>query len=385
MTVTGTFSEDVPTTTTVTAKSYTVQYGEAMPDLAYTATGAALSGTPQLTCEAVKGSAAGTYTITVSRGTVTNESVTFENGTLTITRAPLTISAGSYTRAQGEENPAFTLTYDGLKNGETAATALTRQATATTLATTTSEPGQYRVTVSGAESDNYDIVYVNGTLTVTAAQVTPDTDDVLIINDLEATLGATVTLPISMENEDEITAFQFELEVPEGVTVTSRKLGTRKAEDHSLGFSQPTSGNYQFTAFSSTSTAFTGNSGTLVSVGLTVDAAMTTGNYTVKVKNIVLTTPDGVQKRPADCTATLAVSNVKLGDVNGDGTINITDAVGIVNYILGRPGADFKSQAADVNKDGTINITDAVGVVNHILGRNLLSSRRKVSVMREPQ
>jgi len=59
--------------------------------------------------------------------------------------------------------------------------------------------------------------------------------------------------------------------------------------------------------------------------------------------------------------------------------------VGIVNYILGRPGADFKSQAADVNKDGTINITDAVGVVNHILGRNLLSSRRKESVVREPQ
>ena len=212
-----------------------------------------------------------------------------------------------------------------------------------------------------------------------------DTDNVLTISNLSATLGTTVTLPIAMENEDEITAFQFELELPTGVTVTSRKLSTRKAEDHSMGFAQLQNGNYQFTAFSSNSEAFSGNSGTLVNVGLTVDATMTTGDYTVKVKNIVLTTPGGAQKRPADCLATLSVSNVRLGDVNGDGSINITDAVGIVNYILGRPGTDFKPLAADVNKDGNINITDAVGIVNHILGRITLSARRKAVEVKEPQ
>jgi hypothetical protein len=55
------------------------------------------------------------------------------------------------------------------------------------------------------------------------------------------------------------------------------------------------------------------------------------------------------------------------GDVNGDGKVNITDAVGIVNYLLGNPSDGFIEAAADVNNDGSITITDAVAVVNMIL------------------
>jgi len=129
-------------------------------------------------------------------------------------------------------------------------------------------------------------------------ELEPDYDlsNILVVSDVSVVQGATVTLPIAMTNEDAITAFQFELELPTGVTVTSRKLSTRKAEDHSMGFAQLQNGNYQFTAFSSNSKAFSGNSGTLVNVGLTVDATMTKGDYAVKVKNIVLTTPGGAQK-----------------------------------------------------------------------------------------
>ena len=192
-------------------------------------------------------------------------------------------------------------------------------------------------------------------------------------------------MPVSMENTDDITAFQFELALPDGVSVAARKLSSRKSSDHSLGFSQLDNGNYQFTAFSINSVPFTGNSGSLVDITLNVSPNIVDGDHTVQVKNIVLTDTDGKQYRPADCSAILSVNSVRLGDVNGDGDINITDAVGIVNYILGRPGADFQPQAADVNKDGDINITDAVGIVNHILGRTVLSSRKKVGMMLAPQ
>ena len=57
------------------------------------------------------------------------------------------------------------------------------------------------------------------------------------------------------------------------------------------------------------------------------------------------------------------------GDANGDGKVTITDAVAIVNYILGNPSADFNADAADVSGDGNITITDAVGVVNIILNQ----------------
>ena len=52
------------------------------------------------------------------------------------------------------------------------------------------------------------------------------------------------------------------------------------------------------------------------------------------------------------------------GDANGDGDVNISDAVAIVNYILGNPTAGFNAAAADMNGDGKVTITDAVAVVN---------------------
>ena len=155
---------------TLTAMNYTRIYGEENPLFEFSAEGAALNGTPEITCEATTTSPIGTYDIIISQGSVTNYNVTYVKGTLTITKAPLTIKAGEYTRKQGEENPEFTLTYEGFKNNETEAV-LTKQPTATSSATKDSEPGEYEVTVSGAEAQNYSISYVNGKLTVEALPV----------------------------------------------------------------------------------------------------------------------------------------------------------------------------------------------------------------------
>ena len=59
-----------------------------------------------------------------------------------------------------------------------------------------------------------------------------------------------------------------------------------------------------------------------------------------------------------------------LGDANGDKKVTITDAVAVVNYILGNPSNNFKFKAANVNRDSGISITDAVGIVNIILNKS---------------
>ena len=55
------------------------------------------------------------------------------------------------------------------------------------------------------------------------------------------------------------------------------------------------------------------------------------------------------------------------GDANGDGSLDINDALCIVNYLTGNPVAGFNAAAADVNGDGQVTIADAVIVVNIIL------------------
>ena len=56
------------------------------------------------------------------------------------------------------------------------------------------------------------------------------------------------------------------------------------------------------------------------------------------------------------------------GDVNHDGTLNITDVVLMVDFILGNTPSNFYSENADFNEDGGINITDVVKLIDAILG-----------------
>ena len=152
----------------VRAKSYSRQYGDENPVFEFDTEGAALDGTPEIVCSAVANSPVGFYTIEVKQGSIKNYNVHFESGTLTITKAPLSISAGSYTKKQGDAMPVFKASYAGFKNGEDESV-LTKQPVFSCEANEASAPAEYAVTISGAEAENYEISYEQGHLTVVEA------------------------------------------------------------------------------------------------------------------------------------------------------------------------------------------------------------------------
>ena len=162
--------------TTVTAENKTMVYGDEVPELTYTTDGPALDGTPQLTTTATSASPVGTYPITVERGTETNERVVYVAGTLTITKAPLTVGAKDETITEGDAIPTFTLTYDGFRNNDNEATAFTTKPRATTTATSSSPAGSYPIKVSGGKAKNYELSYEQGTLTIVASAAPQDED-----------------------------------------------------------------------------------------------------------------------------------------------------------------------------------------------------------------
>ena len=152
---------------TVTADNKSREYGADNPELTYTVDPEGSDvGTLTLTTTAEVTSPVGDYTITVPTG----EGYNAVNGTLTVTKAPLTISGGTYTIKQGEALPSLAPEYAGFKNGETS-NVLTTQPTLAyeTEVTSASAPGTYYIAVSGATADNYEISYQQGTLTITAA------------------------------------------------------------------------------------------------------------------------------------------------------------------------------------------------------------------------
>lgn len=127
-----------------------------------------LDAQPVASTVAVSDSDVGNYPITLSGGTDNNYHFIFSAGTLTITKAILTITAVSQTRFYGTANGPLQLTFTGFADGENAAV-LNVQPTVSTPANATSLPGSYPIVVFGALDNNYDFSYASGTLTVAKA------------------------------------------------------------------------------------------------------------------------------------------------------------------------------------------------------------------------
>ena len=54
-----------------------------------------------------------------------------------------------------------------------------------------------------------------------------------------------------------------------------------------------------------------------------------------------------------------------VGDVNADGTVNVSDVTALVNQIIG--SGSYSAQACDVNGDGEVNVSDVTALVNLII------------------
>ncbi|MFH6951184.1 MBG domain-containing protein, partial [Flavobacterium sp. FlaQc-51] len=159
-------------TLTITANNQTKTYGSANPALTASYTGfvngdtvASLTTAPTISTTAVLASAVGTYPITANGAASSNYAITYVNGNLAVTTAPLTITADDKSRVYGAANPTLTASYSGFVNGDTSAS-LTTPPVLATIANATSPVGVYAITVNGAVDPNYSITYITGTLTV---------------------------------------------------------------------------------------------------------------------------------------------------------------------------------------------------------------------------
>ena len=88
------------------------------------------------------------------------------------------------------------------------------------------------------------------------------------------------------------------------------------------------------------------------------------GEYHVAVQSV---DASFVGSKFSDSFKFTVTNSNKLGDSNGDDTVNILDLTSNVDYILGNTPAVFVNEVADVNGDGEINVADISGIVNIIM------------------
>lgn len=375
---------------TITTKNVTREYGDNDPEFEFFYSGLKNGETapawaiaPTIVTATTKTSPVGTYSITATGGEARNYQVQYVNtGKLTITKAPLTAKARSYTRKQGEENPAFAVDYIGFKNSETKL-ALTQEPIATTTANRNSQPGTYPITLSGGLAINYDLSYVDGTLTILLND-NPGftTDNVLTLDNIVGNKGTQVTLPVGLTNKHSITAVQFDIYLPEGVTIATDSRGkmriktTSRMDGTYSVMGSTMDGFTRVVGYSPDTDPFLGGSGNILNITLDVGSNVSIGNYTIRIKDIVLSDINNNEYHPADVGGVLTIKDYTLGDVDNSGAVNINDVVCIINHILNKTNGTFIEEAADVDGSGTININDVVTLINrYILHRTSAPKR----------
>ena len=213
-----------------------------------------------------------------------------------------------------------------------------------------------------------------------------NTDNRFSLVDLEAMHGDTVVIPVSMSNEDEITAFQTDVYLPEGFEMVKEdgeyliELSDRKSRTHVIMANDAPEGFVRILSYSSGLKPFTGNDGELFYITVKVPDDGD-GVYPVELRNTRLTTTGGDELSIADASCDVTVYPYIMGDANNSGDVTITDVVVTARYILFYNPSPFVFGAADVNADGQITVTDAVRIAYMVLGGNTLHAPSRAPVL----
>ncbi|MEI8318939.1 MAG: MBG domain-containing protein, partial [Planctomycetia bacterium] len=320
-----------PAALTITANDQAITYGDALPTFTVRYSGfvngdtAASLDTAANVAVSAANFHAGSYGLTAADASDPNYAISFVAGTLTVAKAPLTITAASLSQVAGRALPALTALYTGLVNGETAAV-LTAQPHLSTAST--GSVGTAAIGVSGAASDDYQISYQAGTLTVVA-----DSPSFAVLSSIANPLAGntptyTVTILSAIDGQA-ITAgtVQFRIDsVDQGSPVSLDSNGSASFTAAPLA-----AGSHTITAVSSGATGI--NAGTQSLVQSVGQYAATTGfvnatlaatyggtpTYTVRV------TPTNVANGTPAGTVQFVVDGVDSGapvavDGNGEAT-----------------------------------------------------------------
>ena len=192
--------------------------------------------------------------------------------------------------------------------------------------------------------------------------------DRFYIEDFNITPGETCTVSILLDNEAEYTAFQSDIYLPDGLTATNFALTSRKNATHTLTATPFPDNVTRLLSYSLNVKPYKGNSGALVTFDVTAGDGFG-GNGVIVLRHTLFTTTSGVEVAFADETCNVTAG--RLGDMNGDGVVNVSDVTLLVNMILNNNDLEATQYPyADMNGDGAINISDLTILIGNILNND---------------
>ena len=205
-------------------------------------------------------------------------------------------------------------------------------------------------------------------------------NDYLSMEGTTALYGDTIVIPVALTNAHDIISFQTDIFLPEGLELLLEDgeylidPSERMTRTHSMISNDVSNGAIRVLCYSSNYKSFTGESGDdlfYLTVKVADDAE---GDYTIQLKNTLLTTSDFEEIEAPDIAANVHVNSYLLGDANNSRTVTVTDVVVTSQYVLEMNPQPFVFEAADVNFDGNITVTDVSRIAWMVLNPDELKA-----------
>ena len=208
-------------------------------------------------------------------------------------------------------------------------------------------------------------------------------NDTIVLKDTTTLKNKTIMYPVYLNNEDPVCSFQFDVYLPDGMDIAKNskdkydiQFAGRQEDTHSITSNKVSTGAIRVIAFSIANDNFSGKSGALVNIPITIgDVAK--GDYNISIRNIVLADASEKEYYCQDATGVIHVNDVIMGDANSDGKVSLADVNSTVNYIAEKPSENFYFAAADMNNNGIINVSDVNAIVNVLAEVKTSASAKK--------
>ena len=161
-----------------------------------------------------------------------------------------------------------------------------------------------------------------------------DAENVIYVEDVSGSKNSQVELSVRMKNASDIRGFQFDLYLPEGVTIANNAKASLSSDRlaagdaHTLMADEMTDGAVRFLCSSMNDESFAGGDGEIATLTVNIADNMANGDYDVVVKNALMTETDISRSYEADdikSTLTVldqtGVETVTADNERRDGTI----------------------------------------------------------------
>ena len=185
--------------------------------------------------------------------------------------------------------------------------------------------------------------------------------------------GETMQVAIILENDEQFTAFQTDLILPEGLSVVQEEdeylfdLTNRKASDHTIISKLRHDGAIRMVSFSIGVKPYSGSTGAIVVINLTADEDFT-GPATIMLKNSICANLEGVDFHLDGDSCEVSQSAQQLmGDADGDSMTSISDITYLIDYLLSGCQTSFHTQNADIDSNGRVSIDDVTALIDLLL------------------